>query len=130
MSMAEAARRAKTSNNSAAASTNIIINEDLIADPRPDLKEDSELWTAILKNAARSNLELYGILHGFRCMGTRLKHNSKGNVVLRPDIDPTGARAWASQQEYDQAKNRYLVPHHAEITELLSELGDEDTPPG
>lgn len=129
MSMAEAARRAKSRSNPVISP---VINEDLIADPRPDLAEDSILWTAFLKHAAQLNLEIYGVLHGFRCMGSRLKHNSKGDLVIRPDIDPTGNRAWKTQQEYDQAKERYLIPHQTEIKRLLDKLGDEfdETPPG
>lgn len=136
MSLASAALRNRHFHighcNSAAASTNIIINEDLIADPRPDLVEDSILWATFLKHAVQLNFEVYGVLHGFRCMGSRLKHNSKGDLVIRPDIDPTGNRAWKTQQEYDQAKERYLIPHQTEIKRLLDKLGDEfdETPPG
>src|SRR5690606_5160341 len=38
-----------------------------LTDPRPDLAEDSELWTRFLQLAEDENKQLTGILHGFRC---------------------------------------------------------------
>mgnify|MGYP001175584185 CR=1 FL=1 len=79
-------------------------------DPRPDLKEDSALWDALLRIAETRNEQFAGVLNGFRCGGTRVRKGKSG-WVLRPDIDPTGRAAWESQDEYDEFKERFLKPY-------------------
>ena len=91
-------------------------------DPRPDLAEDSEKWTKLLQLAMNKHgEELAGILHGFRCGGTRLKRGRNG-YVLRPDVDPTGTLAWPSMEEYEAMRDKYLTPCREEVTKLLKEL--------
>lgn len=92
-----------------------------VTDPRPDLAEDSELWTQLLALAETEDRMLAGALHGFRCMGTRIKRGQKG-YVLRPDVDPTGNLAWPSQEEYEGAKEEWLRPYVRKIAELLKKL--------
>ena len=74
--------------------------ERYIPDPRPDLAEDSYFWAKFLTLAVRESRYLFEVLHGFRCCGTRLVKAASGQLagmyVLRPDVDPTGDRAWMS----------------------------------
>ena len=91
-------------------------------DPRPDLNDDSAIWTELLKLAmSRHGEELAGILHGFRCGGTRIKRGRNG-YVLRPDVDPTGTVAWPSVEEYEAMRDKYLAPWREQVTELLKEV--------
>ena len=90
-----------------------------ITDPRPDLIEDSELWTRLLELASERDKDLAGTLHGFRCQGTRLKRG-RTSYVLRPDIDPV--RAWPSQAEYEKERDKWLKPYTKEIAVLLKSL--------
>jgi len=95
-----------------------------VMDPRPDLVEDSELWTKLLQLAEAKNPDLAEILNVFRCMGTRVRQGEKG-YILRPDIDATGSQAWTSLEEYGQDKNKWLKPRAREIKELLQSLSGE-----
>jgi|SRR5690606_8310573 len=91
-------------------------------DPRPDLTEDHEAWNRLLQLALDKHGEdLAGVLHGFRCGGTRLRQGKRG-YVLRPDIDPTGARAWLSVEEYEEMRDKYLAPWRNEVAALLKEI--------
>ncbi len=90
-----------------------------ITDPRPDLIEDSELWTRLLELASERDKDLAGTLHGFRCQGTRLKRG-RTSYVLRPDIDPV--RAWPRQEEYEKERDKWLKPYTKEIAALLKSL--------
>jgi len=90
-------------------------------DPRPDLKEDSGLWTALLELAAGYDEELCAVLNGFRCGGTRLRFGET-RWVLRPDIDPSGYTGWTSQAEYDEAGAKYLQEWGSVLRAILDEL--------
>jgi hypothetical protein len=94
-----------------------------VKDPRPDLVDDSELWAALLELAGYRSGELFGALHGMRCMGTRIRRASKGYVyILRPDIDPTGCLAWETEEQYKEARDKWLKPHSEILKELLTGL--------
>lgn len=91
-------------------------------DPRPDLQDDHEHWTKLLNLAMNKYGDgLAGILHGFRCGGTRLKRGRNG-YVLRPDVDPTGTVAWPTVEEYEEMRDKYLAPWREEVTALLKGL--------
>lgn len=91
-------------------------------DPRPDLQEDHQLWIRLLELAMkRYGEELAGILHGFRCGGTRLRRGKNG-YLLRPDIDPTDSVAWPSVEEYEAMRDKYLAPWREEVIALLKGL--------
>ena len=90
-----------------------------LADPRPDLVEDSELWTRFLQLAEDENKQLTGILHGFRCQGTRIVLGRSG-YVLRPELDPD--KGWKNRQEYEKERDKWLMPHIDVIAELLKKL--------
>ena len=110
----------------------------IVPDPRPDLAEDSVLWSRLLALAKEETERLnnkttvkqkqtgsfFGVLHGFRCAGTRLRRSETGSgmYVLRPDIDPTGERAWLSQEEYEQFRDRYLAPWKDVLVRVLQRL--------
>lgn len=97
--------------------------------PRPDLAEDSSLWVTFLTLAVRESRELFGALHGFRCAGTRLIKATSGQLagmyVLRPDIDPTGDRAWESRELYEEFKQKYLKPMEPQLLKVLGELNKQ-----
>lgn len=100
-----------------------------VVDPRPDLSEDSSLWVSFLTLAARESRQLYANLHGFRCAGTRLVKATSGQLagmyVLRPDIDPTGDRAWESLDLYKEFKQKYLKPMETQLLKVLGELNKQ-----
>lgn len=100
-----------------------------VVDPRPDLSEDSSLWVLFLTLAARESQQLFEALHGFRCCGTRLIQATSGPLagmyVLRPDIDPTGADAWMSQEEYETWKAKYLKPLEPQLLKVLKQLNQQ-----
>jgi hypothetical protein len=89
-----------------------------LRDPRPDLTEDSHLWTALLELTDEYDEELSSILNGFRCGGTRLKFGDS-RWVLRPDVGPGG---WRSLDEYNEAKEKYLKDWFGVLLALLDEL--------
>lgn len=100
-----------------------------VVDPRPDLSEDSSLWVSFLTLAARESQQLFEALHGFRCCGTRLVQAASGPLagmyVLRPDIDPTGADAWTSQEEYETWKTKYLKPLEPQLLKVLKQFNQQ-----
>lgn len=97
-------------------------------DPRPDLIDDSQKWTILLKMALELDGDLCGALNGIRCGGTRIRPGRTGSGdirwILRPDIDPSGRRAWETQTDYEEARDKYLKPHFEEVTGLLQKLAD------
>ncbi|WP_025847636.1 hypothetical protein [Paenibacillus ehimensis] len=94
-------------------------------DPRPDLKADSELWFQLLQLAEKRSEEFQRVLNYFRCAGTRIRaKQDKTGWVLRPDIDTTGRRAWSSQEEYNEFKEKYLMPWIGTLGEILKELAE------
>jgi hypothetical protein len=108
--------------------------KEYIIDPRPDLKTDSLIWSQLLLGAKDKDpsLEFYGIMHGFRCMGTRLvlmtEAPYRGEYRMRGQFDGTGANHWAKPEDYSAAAIKYLGPasnpnqYGAMLKELLSKL--------
>ncbi len=89
-------------------------------DPRPDLTNDTELWTTFLMIAMLVDEQLAHILHGFRCAGARLIKTNAG-YVLRPEFNKDSL--WDNQGEYDQDKKQYLVKYADKIIDILNRLG-------
>lgn len=127
----------KSVNPKTTSSGAIVLQESLYPtqDPRPDLQEDAEKWTALLKAADEKDRgagrvygeidTICGILNSFRCGGTRLRAGKVAGQqmwVLKADIDPTGQTAWDSQEEYNDFRTRYLQPWGDVLPELLNEL--------
>lgn len=93
----------------------------IFIDPRPDLgnSDESYWWGWLLADAWAASRELALILHGFRCMGTRLLIRDDSSFILRPEVSNTG---WQNQEEYNQAKEKHLVPYRDQLTKLLKNL--------
>jgi len=91
-------------------------------DPRPDLAEEdpeeSYWWLWLLADALGINKDLAITLHGFRCMGTRLVRTEKG-FAMKPEVSERG---WQSAEEYQAARDKYLVPHQKQLVKLLKNL--------
>lgn len=99
-----------------------------IVDPRPDFLEDSALWTKLLKLVGRrygaEGLELFGILHGMRCCGLRVRVGQSGGYVLRPEISYKDG--FKDLYEYETLRDKYLKPHVKTITELMRLLKESE----
>lgn len=87
-----------------------------VEDPRPDLKQDSRLWAAVLLSAQRHDPDpegsksLFGLLHGLRCCGALLKWTDKGTLWL--DYEPVIANSGWSKEEL---LNEWLLVRKNEI---------------
>lgn len=100
-------------------------------DPRPDLSSDHRLWQRILKAAhnlpdEKAAFELVCILNGIRSGGTLLM-KGKDSFVFRPLIDDPNdpGKGWASQEEYEYMRDKYMKPHLNNIKVLLAVLKQE-----
>ncbi len=99
-------------------------DDDPTQDPRPDLAEDSALWTAFLRGAAELEGRvsyLVGDLRGFRAMGCRLAwaQNADGGSYLTM-LPPVGvADAEWPRGSYGAARAHYLLPHAKQVTRML-----------
>jgi hypothetical protein len=97
----------------------------VIADPRHDsAPDDSCLWELlmawcvaeeIVTGAAQSSTSLYSALHGLRCGLAR--------IVVEGATARIVPGEWAPD-EYDDLKERYLIPHRALLRDLLTRLGE------
>lgn len=107
------------------------VNKSVIFDPRPDLAEDSTLWSLVLSVACEINPQLAANLHGFRCIGTRLKRNKKWGLVMEPILPGPGAGSgtdaeitdWQDRDDYKAMSQKYLRPYHKELLELFKKIG-------
>ncbi|MFW5962027.1 MAG: hypothetical protein ACOCQR_00245 [bacterium] len=89
-------------------------------EPRPDLKEDTLLWQALLKLTQENNRKLYGILHGFRCYGAKLLTNkARDKIKLVPRFEEEGL--WKDNDEWKKDAQDWLIPYKKEIEKLLEE---------
>lgn len=99
------------------------------SDPRPDLEEDSALWGLLLGIASETNLQLAANLHGFRCIGTRLKRNRKWGLVMEPVLpdEEAGINSdvtdWQDRDDYKAMAQEYLRPYHRELLQLFRKIG-------
>lgn len=89
-----------------------------VADPRPDLRRDSRLWSRLLALAWGPSADcpagVWGPLHGMRCYGVALVVTDKGIALGRGEM---------TEAEYQADRARYLMPHKDELIRLLQELG-------
>lgn len=73
--------------------------------PRPDLKEDYDLWRTLFQETDY-NSKAYTILHGFRCGGAKLMWDDE-RLRMKPR---TGENAlWDSKEEYKEDRDRWLM---------------------
>jgi hypothetical protein len=95
---------------------------DYRIDPRPDLEEDSALWTQLLTNSVAIDIEVTRVLHAIRGGGTLLMKQGD-RYVLKPLID--SKTGWESPEDYAKIRDTYMLPHKDQIIELLKEFGPE-----
>lgn len=107
---------------------------DTDRDPRPDLREDHMLWNAVLVAAKRMALSavfpdapgrnvatrgsLWGLLHGLRCAGARLrkKRSTKGTEYLFLDCEPL-LDVWGKEELFGD----WLEPNKKQISAVFVE---------
>jgi hypothetical protein len=87
-------------------------------DPRPDLIEDSGRWGSLL--LAAQNTDLYGPLHGFRCVGARIRKDAGGGLQICYDPEREG---FDGQADFDEQYREWLEPHRQELERLGVEPG-------
>ena len=91
---------------------------NVLADPRPDLAEDSWLWARLLPWAYGADgaepESLFGAVHGLRCGGARLR--------LEKGLCRLTRGEWPAS-EYAQLRDRYVMPHAMRLNKLLLDLG-------
>jgi hypothetical protein len=83
-------------------------------DPRPDLTDDTLLWTKLL-TLAEVHPDLHGALHGFRCQEARLEKTILGYRIVW-DHDRFG---FDSRAEFNASVQQWLDPHQKTIGRLL-----------
>lgn len=93
----------------------------LNVDPRPELSDDSELWVMLLTLAQQhtGDLQFWGTLQGFRCLGTRIRQITGGSLALRPHIGPDG---FDDSTEYEKLRDRWLKPYKGQLIDLMKML--------
>jgi hypothetical protein len=92
-------------------------------DPRKDLEDDSELWKKFLKFAYEKDKEVYNIMHGFRCKGTRLKKDK----IIKIDKDRTlkEDNNYKNENEWKRDLLEFLKPIKDDLKKLLKELNQD-----
>jgi len=92
-------------------------------DPRPDLKKDHDYWKLVLKEADKLDHKLYCILHGYRCIGTRL---IKDDGVLKLKKGMEWENYWANDKEYKDESHKNLLSYHKLIREIFKRALQQD----
>lgn len=95
---------------------------NLLADPRPDIYEDTALWARLLPNVAQLEgsarhdcRSLLGALRGMRCYGCRLVREDKRARLVPGDMEP---------EDYAKKRELWLRSHAALLRAALTELGE------
>jgi hypothetical protein len=93
----------------------------IFEDPRPELdaNDNSYWWTWLLADAWQVDRALATTLHGFRCQGTMLEINPNGGMKMKPEV---GEQGWDSLEDYQMARDKYLVPKKDKLSRLLRNL--------
>lgn len=90
----------------------------LLADPRPDLKEDSRLWEQLLALAVAEDEALAEALFAMRWAGSRLV-TVHGRYAIRPQVGPG---CWIRKEDYEDARDLWLAPKKEQVARLLRKL--------
>jgi hypothetical protein len=90
----------------------------LLADPRPELKEDSGLWEQLLALAVARDEGLAEALFALRWGGSRLVQIN-GQYAIRPQIGPG---CWLKKEDYEDVRDIWLAPYKEQVAELLRRL--------
>ena len=85
-------------------------------DPRPDLAEDSGLWSYLLHR-----VEDPWFWNGLRCVGFRLIQNQRG-LILSPTIGNAGT-GFETEKDYLDFRVQWLLPRKQEVTDTLRKIG-------
>ena len=89
-------------------------------DPRPDVKEDSQLWEQVLKTAEKIDKKAYWVLHGFRCGGAKLKTENGGEFTM---VARTGKNhLWQSREEYMRDRKKWLILLRNPISQIFNSV--------
>lgn len=97
-------------------------------EPRPDLTEDTKVWQVLLHNALQLDepeREVYGLLHGIRCIGGHIEVEKKGR---ERKIKLT--RGEIPENEWAEIKTNWLSKQVEGLRNILSvteELGKVET---
>jgi len=99
-----------------------------VVDPRPDLVEDADLWERVLAvsketdPAPGTERSLFGLLHGLRCGGCRLRRTG---TSLKLDYEPL--LAWWDKE---QLLSKWLMPAKEELRLVFTQVAKELAPQG
>ncbi len=85
-------------------------------DPRPDLSEDSPLWSEVL-GEAEGDKNLFGLLHGLRCGGGRLEVRENGSLKLNYE---TLLKTW----NRSTLLSRWLEPNKKEVATAFKAVAE------
>ena len=96
---------------------------NLLADPRPDIYEDTALWDRLLPAVAQLEgptryydcRSLLGALRGLRCEGAMLERDGARVRLVPGDMDA---------KDYADKRELWLVPHTNILRVALTELGE------
>jgi hypothetical protein len=82
-------------------------------DPRPDIWVDHNLWATLLPLAhGHGPEELFGALHGLRCLGAGLAKLGGRVQLTHGAIDP---------RDYQADREKYLIPHAQQLVMILEQ---------
>lgn len=93
-------------------------------DPRPDIGDDSKYWPVFLSVVYPMDRQLCHELKTFRCIGAILEYDPEKKVWrMRPRIDPSGENGFKSQDEYNAAREVYLMPKIDLVKAVFARFG-------
>lgn len=98
--------------------------EGLQNDPRPELVQDSKIWTRLLRatlaleDTGKSRRLLTGLWQ-IRALGAQIRLSHDGFRII-PLIQPNGV--WESEAEYKEIAGRHLGDCAPEIKQLLQQV--------
>ena len=94
-------------------------------DPRAvDMPDDSALWCQLHELLADLS-ELQNIIETFRGIGSTLVRGKK-SYMIKPIIDTTGATGWIDQKQYDDMKQKDLMPYQGTLARALIQLFEKE----
>ena len=89
-----------------------------ILDPRPELYDDSELWNRLLVQSACNMPLVNTALHGFRCLGARLRRSATGyHLTYDPDVE-----GFTDQADFDEQYRRWIMPNDDFMSRAESDI--------
>ena len=92
-----------------------------VDDPRPDLADDSALWTCLLRLAfqwdGNDPRGLFGALFGVRCQGARLEWDGT-KYLIRP------GDGWDDDEAFHCDRDQRLVPHATALVRMLRAVAE------